>query len=110
MAGLAKMNNIPGFIEEVEKFQILSGEAASLYGILLPYAEAVTGAMLMLGLWTTFASILIGFMLMSFIIAFGIFSPSGQIINKDIVLLAAAASLLYSGGGAYSIDHFRQTG
>jgi uncharacterized membrane protein YphA (DoxX/SURF4 family) len=111
LAGWAKLGNAAGFIKEVHSFGILPGQAATLYGILLPYFELAAGVLLIVGIWTTLAAMLTSLMLLSFVIAFGAFPKGGELLfNKDILLLAASVSLLYSGAGALSIDRFRKTG
>ena len=111
LAGMAKLDVIPWFIKEVEKFKVLNGHSATLYGILLPYAEICAGALLVLGLWTTLASILCSLMLLSYIIGLGLFPYTDELtktlFNKDVVLLGASVSLMYIGAGAYSVDRFR---
>jgi uncharacterized membrane protein YphA (DoxX/SURF4 family) len=78
---------------------------------LLPYFELAAGVLLIVGIWTTLAAMLTSLMLLSFVIAFGAFPKGGELLfNKDILLLAASVSLLYSGAGALSIDRFRKTG
>ncbi len=110
VAGFAKLDNIPGFIKEVQNAHVLPDHLATLYAILLPYSEMATGTLLVLGIWTTLAGILSSLMLISFIIAIGAFPNGGYLFNKDIILLGGSLSLLYSGGGALSIDRFRKSG
>ena len=111
LAGWAKLSNVPGFIKEVQSFGVLPAQAATLYGILLPYFEIVAGVFLIIGIWTTLAALLTSLMLLSFVMAFGIFPKTGALLfNKDILLLAASISLMYSGAGAISVDRFRKTG
>lgn len=110
MAGWAKLDNMPGFVREVQSFNIIPSQFAALYGILLPYTEIFAGILLIIGIWTTLAAMLISLMLVSFVIAFGIFPKGSNLFNKDILLLAGAISLLYSGAGAISIDRFRKAG
>lgn len=110
LAGLMKINHIPAFIKEVQAFHILPAHLATLYAIMLPYAEVVVGTMLLLGSWTTLAAILSSLMLLSFVIAIGIFPSSGDLYNKDVILLCGSLSLLFSGAGAISVDRFRKTG
>lgn len=111
LAGLEKLNNLPSFIEEVHKFNILPSALATLYGTLLPYVEIGAGGLMVLGLWTTLATILTSLMLISFIYALGVHAaPNSRLFNKDIILLGTSLSLLYSGAGAWSIDRFRKTG
>ena len=109
-AGFAKLDNIPGFIKEVQSAHVLPDHLATLYAILLPYGEMATGLLLILGIWTTLAAVLSSLMLLSFIIAIGVFPNGGYLFNKDVILLGGALSLLYSGGGSLSIDRFRKSG
>ncbi len=111
LAGLLKLENPTAFIQQVQHFQLLKEPLATLYGILLPYAELGAGALLILGLWTTLAGALSSLMLISFIIAMKLFpDASTHLFNKDVLLLCASLSLLWSGPGFYSIDYFRKTG
>lgn len=109
MAGMSKLSNISGFITEIKRFNIVSEHVAALYGTLLPYLEVGVGGFLLLGIWTTLASLVAALLLFSFIVAFGFFAAGGHIFNKDVVLLGGVLSLLYSGGGAYSVDSFRKS-
>jgi uncharacterized membrane protein YphA (DoxX/SURF4 family) len=111
LAGLVKLENITVFVDRVRAFGILPNELATLYGLLLPYAEIAVGTLLILGFWTTVASALASLMLSSFIVALGLF-PNSQVMvfNKDIILLGGSLSLLYSGSGAMSVDRFRKLG
>lgn len=110
MAGMAKLDNIPDFIKVVEEYKIISGHAATLYGVLVPYFEIGVGVMFVAGMWTTLAGIIASLILVSFIYAMGIASKGGYVPNKDVILLAASLSLLYSGAGAFSVDRFRASG
>jgi len=110
LAGLLKLDDVPGFIEGVRSFNILPDHMATLYGILLPYLEIAFGGLLVIGIWTTLASIVTSLMLFSFVVAIGVFPEGTNLFNKDIILLAASLSLLYSGAGAFSIDRFRKAG
>ncbi len=108
MAGLAILDNLNGFILEVQSFKLLPDHMATLYAILLPYLEIGCGILLILGMWTTLGGLIASVLLSSFVYAFGIFPKSDLIFNKDIILLAAALSILYTGGGAFSVDRFRK--
>ena len=111
LAGLTKLENPTAFVNEVQKFNILREPLATLYGILLPYVEILSGMLLLLGLWTTLAAILSSLMLLSFAIALKFFpEPGSHLFNKDVILLGASMSLLWSGPGFFSIDYFRKTG
>jgi uncharacterized membrane protein YphA (DoxX/SURF4 family) len=111
LAGLTKLENPAAFVNEVQKFGVLKEPLATLYGLLLPYVEIIAGGLLVVGLWTTLAGILTSLMLLSFVIALRVFpDPTSHLFNKDIMLLGATLSLLWSGPGYFSIDYFRKTG
>jgi uncharacterized membrane protein YphA (DoxX/SURF4 family) len=108
LAGVEKIDKIPAFVQEVQNFDILPTQLGVLYGVLLPYFEIVVGLMLILGVWATLTAMLASAMLISFIFAFGIFPRTYMFFNKDLILLAASFSLLFTGAGAASIDNFRR--
>jgi uncharacterized membrane protein YphA (DoxX/SURF4 family) len=108
VAGLAKLTNLEGFIEVVKAYNILTGQAVMLYAVLVPFLEVGCGALLVIGMWTTLASIVSAACIASYLFALGLFTESGYLLNKDVVFFAAACSLMYSGAGAFSIDRFRQ--
>ena len=108
LAGLSKLQMLAAFVAQVKTFGVLPDNVSSLYGVLLPYVEVFVGGSLILGLWTTMVGMMASFLLVSFICAFGVFPGSTDIFNKDIVLLAATISLLYTGPGSYAIDGVRK--
>jgi uncharacterized membrane protein YphA (DoxX/SURF4 family) len=108
MAGLMKIRAPQEFIGVVQSYKVIPEPFSTLYAILLPYIEVGSGIMLILGIWTTLAAFLCSLMLTSFLIAIGI--RDHHPFNKDIILLGASLSLLYSGPGAWSIDRFRKAG
>lgn len=110
IAGLMKLDNLPGFIQEVSKFGILGTNVSRLYATLLPYLEIVSGTLLVLGFWTTLAALLSTVMLLSFIYAIKIFPNGNYLFNKDLILLAASICLMFTGAGSLSIDKFRRDG
>ena len=111
LAGMAKYGRPQAFIQEVEKLNILPAPFSTLYAVTLPYAEMLVGALLLIGIFTTFAALGSSLMLASFIFALGIFPTSTPgLFNKDIILLGMSLSLLYTGPGAFSIDQFRRGG
>lgn len=107
LAGLEWFGAIGEFIVEVQKYNILPHDLAMLYAVMLPWVEVATGALLLIGFWTTLASILTSLMLISFIIAVGLMPGSSALFNTNIILLGASLSLMYSGPGAISMDRFR---
>lgn len=111
MAGMLKLDQAPGaFVEEIRQFGILKEPLVTLYGTLLPYLEIGAGALMMLGFFTTLAAITTSLLLLSYLIAFKFFPTHPHLFNKDVILLGASLSLLFSGGGYYSVDNFRKTG
>ncbi|MCB0330873.1 MAG: DoxX family protein, partial [Bdellovibrionales bacterium] len=82
----------------------------TVYGILLPYVELLAGSLLILGFMTTLGAMLAAFHCVTLLWVFGIFSTTGHLLNKDLIMLAGALSVLYSGAGAFSVDRFRETG
>jgi len=108
LAGLSKLEALGAFIQQVKGFGILPENVSSLYATLLPYGEVAIGALLLLGLWTTLMAILSSLLLFSFICAFGVFPGDYDLFNKDLILLAASFSLMYSGPGGYSLDNVRR--
>jgi uncharacterized membrane protein YphA (DoxX/SURF4 family) len=110
LIGRHKLNNMESFVATVKKINLLPDQLATLYAILLPYTEVGVGVLLVIGLWTTLASILSSLMLASFIFAIGLFPIYPEVYNKDFLLLGASLSLLASGAGAFSVDTFRTKG
>lgn len=114
VAALAKIKHLEAFVDQVKSFGVLSGSVAMLYGSTLPYLELLAGGLLLIGFWSTFAAMLTSALLFSFIVGLGIFphkmGPTYHIFNKDIILLCASLSLLYTGAGAFSLDRFRKGG
>ena len=116
LAGRSKLDGLPGyvlpkFVTEVKSYNLLPDQLATVYAILLPYLEILIGVLLVLGLWTTFAAGAARLVFGSFVYFFGALTgDSANLLNKDVVLLAAAVSLLYSGAGVFSFDKFRKSG
>ncbi len=116
MAGWAKLDQLAAFINEIKGFNILPENMAALYGTMLPYVEVLVGVLLILGLWTTMASALCSLILCSIILAYGIFpepvpgaAPADiNLFNKDLLLLGASLSLLFSGCGGYGLDNVKK--
>lgn len=110
LAGVMKLENISKFIDEVHKLNVLPEHISTLYAIVLPYGEIFAGVLLILGFLTTLGSLISAFHFCTLIYVFGFYSSTGQLLNKDLVMLAGALSIMYSGAGALSIDRFRETG
>lgn len=109
LAGLMKLKNVHVFIETVKTYNVLPENVAILAGVLIPYLEVGCGALLLLGLWTTLSASISSILLCSYIYSVGFLVGEGkELFNKDIILLGAALSLLYTGPGRGSIDGFRK--
>lgn len=111
LTGMKKLDNLQLFIEGVRGFHAFPDHIATLYGILVPYLEIGAGALLILGIWTTLASIISSLLICSYIFFVGLFpTDAGGLFNKDVVILGASLCLLFTGAGAFSIDRFRKSG
>jgi uncharacterized membrane protein YphA (DoxX/SURF4 family) len=108
LAGWSKLDQLAGFVKEVKQFGILPDNIASLYGTLLPYLEIGVGILLFLGLWTTLAAILGSLLLLSFIFAVGFATGHEALFNKDVILLTAMLSLVFTGCGRYGVDNVKR--
>lgn len=108
LAGWSKLQQLAGFIIEVKKMGVLPDNLASLYGTCLPYVEVAIGVFIFLGMWTTLASMLSTFMLFTFVLAFGLFPGDNPLFNKDVILLGASISLLFTGSGAFGVDNLKR--
>lgn len=111
LAGYNRLRDVPTLVAEVKKLNILPEHLAQLYGMLIPYLAVVAGALLLIGMWTTLASIISSLVIGSVIYALrGYPNSIHKIFDRDFVLLACSLSLLYTGAGAFSIDTFRKSG
>lgn len=110
------MDGMPGFVHpdfvlQMQGMKAMPEGVSTVYAILLPYLELLAGAFLIIGFWTTFTAILSAIIFAVSVYLWGIYPTESKVIfNKDIVLLACAISLLYSGAGAFSMDRFRKGG
>ncbi|RME60238.1 MAG: DoxX family protein [Candidatus Dadabacteria bacterium] len=109
LAGYLKLEDVFAFVDIVKEQGVLSEQLAILVGITLPYFEVVVGVLLIIGIWTTAVALVASLILAGIIFTFGIFPGETEMINKDLVLLAAAISLMFSGPGGYSIDNIKSS-
>ncbi len=102
------------FKSTIESYTGLQGIPLTLYLILGPYLLFGAGSLLILGLFTRAAALVAIFVFAPLLIAGGAISaienpmalfPEQRTIFKDLVVLAAFGSLLFSGPGAISIDN-----
>ena len=110
IAGYRKFSAPDDFLEAVRSFHLLPDHLAVLYGVVLPYAEMLSGFLLFFGFMTTLAAAIGSLVLLSVVVAFGLTPQDSPVFNKDIIILAACMSLLATGAGAISVDDFRHSG
>jgi uncharacterized membrane protein YphA (DoxX/SURF4 family) len=114
LSGKAKMNGMPGFVNpdfviQMQNMKMMPDTVSTIYAILLPYLEILTGGFLVLGFWTTFTAILACAIFGVSVYMWGLFpAETKMMFNKDVILFACSFSLLYSGAGAFSMDRFRR--
>jgi uncharacterized membrane protein YphA (DoxX/SURF4 family) len=70
-SGVGKLPDQAAFVHVVQAHGILPGVLADFYGYLLPWLELIAGTLLVLGLFTRFASAVTVLMVASFLIANG---------------------------------------
>ncbi len=111
VAGVLKVVDPVAFVQAVEGYRILSGPAASLLALYLPWLEILCGAGLVVRRFYTGSIALLAALTVVFIVALvsawargldiecGCFGPSGSVgqigvaLFRDLVLLAALAWL-----------------
>lgn len=122
VSGTAKFFDLPTFRDVLQDFGILSNSLLVFVSIAIPCAELVPGLLLLLGLWTRYASAVIICLLFIFIIAIipiistskqidcGCFGPLMQsrisidLLIRDVLLLLFAIYIYSEGPSVYSID------
>lgn len=109
LAGRLKLQDLEGFIDTVRAFNILPNEVATVYGVMIPWVEIGIGIALIFGVLTTLSAITGSLLLLSYILALGIFPNHPEVFNKDLVLLGGMLSLLASGSGSFGFDALRKS-
>ena len=109
LAGRLKLQDLEGFIDTVRAFNILPNEVATVYGVMIPWVEISIGIALIFGVLTTLSAITGSLLLLSYILALGIFPNHPEVFNKDLVLLGGMLSLLASGSGSFGFDALRKS-
>jgi putative oxidoreductase len=133
-AASIKLGKPQDFVESVLAFKIFAGgrampdHLAQLATFAIPWIEALCGVLLVLGLWTRAAALLLSGLIAAFIVAlilvlrlpgeiecgcFGKFEvPCGKIVGpchvvRNSVLLALTLLVLWRGPGVWSVDYAR---
>ena len=110
LAGMLKLENMEAFLKVTQSLALIPKPLTMVFGVITPYLEIASGILLILGFWTTLASIIISILLIGFIYLFGVYPKgSSELFNKDIILLAGAVCLMFTGAGAISMDKFRRS-
>lgn len=108
MAGLYMLSSQNAVVNAIQGLRVLPEPFATLYGVLLPYIAIAFGSLILIGLWTTLAALVVSFTLLPWIFGLGLFDHR-HFLNRDLILLGASLSLMYSGAGACSVDRFRKS-
>jgi uncharacterized membrane protein YphA (DoxX/SURF4 family) len=128
-AGISKAGDPEEFIRSVRVYNILPDFITPAFAVGILWIEIYCGALLIAGLFTESAALVIDGMLVVFIIAISINIARGNVMEcgcfdffglketigpgilvRDIVFLAQGALLLYFGPGKYSVGELRGRG
>jgi uncharacterized membrane protein YphA (DoxX/SURF4 family) len=77
-AGAIKIIDPAAFAKDIGNYRMLPHEWVNLLALTLPWVEAVSGGLLMVGIWKRTNALLIGFLLIIFMAAIG------QAIARDL--------------------------
>ena len=125
-AGFPKITDIPGSVRAVRAYEILPEALVPTMAIVLPMVEIILGVLLVLGLFTRFATVAFGALMVVFILGIGsawargltidcgCFGGGGAIdpdqtqypleILRDLAFLAAAVVLAWRPRSRLSLD------
>ena len=125
-AGFPKLADIPGSVRAVRAYEILPEALVPTMAIVLPMVEIILGVLLVLGLFTRFAAIAFGALMVVFVLGIasawargltidcGCFGGGGAIdadqtqypleILRDLAFLAAAVVLAWRPRSRLSLD------
>lgn len=111
LKGLNEIQQAPLAIQANGMFRNMPPHMGMLLGILIPYLEVAAGGMLVVGFWTTVGAFFASIIALFFVYVVGVAPRDfhSHLLNKDLIVLAASLSLLYSGAGALSVDKFRKS-
>jgi len=122
-ASIGKLQHLNVFVNLVASYNILPYSLAEVYGFLVPWLELLIGSLLILGLFTRFASALSIPIIISFIIAsshklligaeggcgcFGEVMPltTSQALYMDAVMLLLTIMIIRRSTVAWGLDHW----
>ena len=108
MFGWYSISNPLVVVKALTQLHVLPAPLGTLYGVLLPYVSFASGACIIVGSFTTLAAFIMAVMSIPWLLFTHIITDG--ILNRDVIILGATISLMYSGAGAFSIDRFRRSG
>lgn len=113
ISGLWGMDNSLQFTRELGSHPGIPNNLITAFGILAPYGFVVVGGLVMAGFWTTLMGFLAILLIAPYLYTSGLFHQGTQALTnrstiKELMLVAGGISLLFSGGGALSVDKFRK--
>ena len=94
-AGFLKLSNVSLFATDIAHYKLLPGVLERFLAVVLPWNEVVVGAMLLLGLWTRAAALLVAAMFGMFAVAVITALYRGLDINCGCLGHASAGPLGY---------------
>ncbi|HMO02673.1 MAG TPA: DoxX family protein [Oligoflexia bacterium] len=117
LAGRLKIDTVQEFVKVVKDVSGFPDHLAIVYATSLPYIQIFAGALLILGLWTTLGALLSSYALITTFLIFAAptFKADYQkwygdmTLLKELVVVVASLSILYSGSGAFSFDRLRKS-
>jgi uncharacterized membrane protein YphA (DoxX/SURF4 family) len=124
-ASLDKIQNPAAFARAISYYHFLPSDLINIWALVLPWAELVTGVLLIAGIFARGSALLIGGMLVMFVVALawaivkgidiscGCFStdPSAghkvdtSLIVRDILMLVALVPIVVRGAGALALEN-----
>jgi uncharacterized membrane protein YphA (DoxX/SURF4 family) len=123
-AGLAKITDVQGSVNSVDAYDVLPDQLAELVGTVLPWAEIVLAALLLLGLFVRFAGVATAALSLVFIVGMaqakarglaidcGCFGAGGAgdgvtwwDIARDVPLMLAGVYLAANPRGPWQLDN-----
>lgn len=122
-SGYAKLAHLDLFYQSAQGYNILTPALTQLYAGALPWLEMLAGLFLLLGLYTRYAAMLTGSLLLSFLIAIGWVLLNGQAADcgcflggsqpapvtwdlwlRDLLMFAGAAAAAFIKPNPWSLD------
>ena len=94
-AGFLKLSDVSAFATDISHYKLLPGVLERLIAVVLPWNEVVVGAMLLLGIWTRAAALIVAAMFGVFAVAVTAALARGLDISCGCLGHASAGPLGY---------------